>query len=416
MFRAALVLAVLLSIEAISWLAFLATDGALFSSARLQAERAVIIRGDLMQAPDPRKGGAYVVHPYLGFVLDPGYGGAADETGARLPISRLGFLGGDGDLPRRAPGKVVVAIFGGSVAQMLSTSGWDELRAALAAAPRFAGKEIVPFHAAMPGYKQPQQLLQLSYLLGLGAEMDVLIELDGFNEVATYPVESEAGRLFPPFPRGWPMIAQDLPERRPLLGEIVFWKSERRRLARVGQTPALRRCAAFNMAWRLADRAVMRAIERATRRLERVRAAGPSYQALGPDMGQADEQAAMALLVDVWWRSSVAMAGLCKAHGIEYHHFLQPNQYYEGSHPMGDDERRVAFSESAPYRRGARRGYPLLVAAGARIAASGAPYHDLTMLFAASSEPVYGDTCCHLAARGQALLAHAVAEAIAAGP
>jgi len=34
-----------------------------------------------------------------------------------------------------------------------------------------------------PGYKQPQQLLALAYFLSLGAEYDLIINLDGYNDI-----------------------------------------------------------------------------------------------------------------------------------------------------------------------------------------------------------------------------------------
>ena len=54
----------------------------------------------------------------------------------------------------------------------------------LAAAPAFRGREIVPLCFAHEGYKQPQQLLVLSYFLSIGQELDLVVNIDGFNEVA----------------------------------------------------------------------------------------------------------------------------------------------------------------------------------------------------------------------------------------
>ena len=47
------------------------------------------------------------------------------------------------------------------------------------------------------GWKQPQQLLALSWILALGGELDVLINVDGFNEVALDGVENAERGVFP---------------------------------------------------------------------------------------------------------------------------------------------------------------------------------------------------------------------------
>src|SRR6185436_13391576 len=48
----------------------------------------------------------------------------------------------------------------------------------------FSGKEIVPLCFSHEGYKQPQQLLVLAYFLSIGQPLDLVVNIDGFNEVA----------------------------------------------------------------------------------------------------------------------------------------------------------------------------------------------------------------------------------------
>ena len=61
------------------------------------------------------------------------------------------------------------------------------------------------------------------------------------------------------------------------------------------------------------------------------------------------------------------MHKLSLANQIEYFHFLQPNQYVRGSKILTEDERKVAYSESHPYKKGVESGYPRLVEAGKRL-------------------------------------------------
>jgi hypothetical protein len=117
-------------------------------------------------------------------------------------------------------------------------------------------------------------------------------------------------------------------------------------------------------------------------------------------------------LASIWRRCSEQLDRLCRADGIVYVHFLQPNQYVPGTKPMGAAEERRAWLASHPYRRGVEEGYPRLISAGRMLVAEGVDFHDLTQLFAGTREPRYVDTCCHLNRAGNAALAHAVAEVL----
>jgi hypothetical protein len=117
-------------------------------------------------------------------------------------------------------------------------------------------------------------------------------------------------------------------------------------------------------------------------------------------------------LVQIWEASSTQMQALCTANGIQYFHFLQPNQYDRGSKPLNDTERKTAFLEDYPYRRGVDQGYPLLKAAGKRLIASGEHFVDLTDIFKTTHETIYADTCCHFNERGNEIIAIRIAESI----
>ncbi|MEO1367751.1 MAG: hypothetical protein AAFX50_11285, partial [Acidobacteriota bacterium] len=99
--------------------------------------------------------------------------------------------------------------------------------------------------------------------------------------------------------------------------------------------------------------------------------------------------------------------------GGEYHHFLQPNQYVQGSKPLSPEELRDAFVSDSGFRRDVGRGYPRLVVAGEGLRADGVSFHSLHRIFADRPETLYADPCCHLNAAGYRLAAAAVAQRIA---
>ena len=117
------------------------------------------------------------LHPYFGFVRTD------NEQG---DVNNHGFAAAPYDYPfvKRNENQVVIGMFGGSVAAGFVRQGQDRLVQRLKQNPAFQDKEIVLLSFAQGGYKQPQQLLVLSYYLMIGQELDMVINLDGFNEVA----------------------------------------------------------------------------------------------------------------------------------------------------------------------------------------------------------------------------------------
>ena len=128
------------------------------------------------------------------------------------------------------------------------------------------------------------------------------------------------------------------------------------------------------------------------------------YVSHGPRFEYSSAEALYGHLARVWSRSSLQMAAVCRGLGIEYLHFLQPNQYVKGSKPVGAEELEAAIHEEHPYREGVEKGYSFLVKEGNWLREHGVNFHDLTMMFADNNEVLYQDTCCHVNTRGYDLV------------
>ncbi len=405
------VVLVLAAMELISVIAYRIVEGRAFSYREVRAQQAERQRplpvGELGTTTGRPQQFLQedVLHPYLGFVGDPAlYPGFSD----------WGFWGTLGpNAPHRAPDLLLVGIFGGSLAADLYQYGGARLKARLGESGEWAGRRIVLLNTAYGGYKQPQQLMALNYVLALGGEFDIVVNLDGFNDVALDAVENGPRGVFPAYPRGWALRVENF--RDPALvervGLVTYLRARRAGLAAGFAVPPWRYSVTAGLVWTLLDRLAAARIADARRALDAFRPADRQYQATGPAR-PATQAAAYEELVSVWARGSLQLDRLCRANGIRYFHFLQPNQYVEGSKPMGPDERRVAVNPAQPYRLGVERGYPLLRAKGRELAADGVAFRDLTMLFARVREPLYVDDCCHVNRRGYELLADAVADAI----
>ncbi len=364
----------------------------------------------------PALGVAEVVHPYLGFVLERTK--QFQSSGAGIDMENLGFGPHSGTLLRDpGPEDATIAIFGGSVAANFVRNGRAQrLAERLTATEPFRGKRLRVVLAGLGGYKQPQALMALEYLLALGARIDVALLLDGFNDVVLPMHDNLPNGVFPIFPRMWDARVRDLPSQ-PLqvaLGRLALDRERRRDLAiRFAGFP-LRFSRAAELAWFFLDARLTRAIVEDEARAEALRPRGGGVIATGPERVYASEDDAVRDVVATWRRSSLQMAEAARAKGISFVHFLQPNQYVPGSKPLGEDERARAFDEQMPYRHWVEVGYPRLVEAGESLRAAGVAFHDLSRAFADVHESLYVDTCCHFRPEGYDVLMESMVPAIVA--
>jgi hypothetical protein len=350
------------------------------------------------------------VHPYLGFVRRP----LDHEEPETLPINSFGFVDANPPIQHREKGKVIVGIVGGSLAEQFCEGGLPELEAQLRRFPRFADKRFAFVRLAISGYKEPQQLFVVNYLLALGAQFDLILNIDGFNEIALPVVENWPAGVYPSFPRNWGTRVLERRDTSVLrqMGEVVYLQdSDRNWAERFGAFPWCY-SPTCRLIWAVHHEWVGRQVLRGYKSTMDLRAKHRSFTAQGPPEKFADLPALLKHCVGVWKRSSLELAKCCDGLGIEYHHFLQPNQYVAGSKPMSKLETATAIDETYPAREAIIAGYPLLIAAGRELAASGEHFHDLTQIFAHETRQTYRDNCCHLNPTGNELLAVAIAKAI----
>lgn len=317
------------------------------------------------------------VHPYLG--------SASFRLAEQLAAA-----------PMPGEGEVVVGLFGGSLAVQLAVEGAGFFPQQLA---RVYGRPVKLVNLANSGFKQPQQLLALTYLLSQGGKLDVAICLDGFNEVALY---DEGDRdVHPSYPDGWKTRAGNALSPGMAIA-LAHRENARAAIASTAYraTTWLGRLPSAQLYFRLRLQRLSGQWDLAAKEVEAVPVvASPPFQ------GEA-----LTHLVETWATSTVQMDRLCRANGIDFFEFLQPNQYAPGAtKPMGPEEAKLALDPQQPVREGARRGFPLLQKAGATLSAEGVAHFDLTGIFSGTREPVYSDSCCHLNELGLKMLGEAIA-------
>jgi len=367
----------------------------------------------------------HILHPYLGFVANPGiYSHDAEfsRDNQTTVVNEEGFLG-DSPTLSKGPNEVVIVILGGSFAMNFYLDARDKLIEELRRSERFKNKKIRVISLSMSGYKQPQQLLALSYFLSLGADFDIVINLDGFNEVVLPFADNLRSNVYPFYPRFWQTYVSGTldVETAVQFGNLIQAKQQREQLRSTFSNSPLSSLNFGLITWEALDSRLKRRIRQQSASLaesigkQNSTTTTRSYERFGPRPPIAlTQDAILAKLVDNWANCSIQMNALGRTNDFEYFHFLQPNQYVTNSKEFTNEEEKHAYYKGGDYnyKTYAEKGYPLLITKGKDLSRQNVAFKDLTMVFKQSSETVYEDMCCHINRHGNEIVAEAIAATI----
>ncbi len=374
---------------------------------------------------------AFRLHPYFGFVVAPSALAAEDRAERGIAHNNHGF-GSPHNYPYqpRSERQLVVGFFGGSVAAKLERfeRGREIIGKRIAATFGRSSSEVTILSFAQGGFKQPQQLLIYDYFRALGQRLDVVVNIDGFNEIALSARNVRAG------------VAIDMPSMdhlsalRQLAGGVFLDQAESGYLeAMLSVRESYRKYSRTHVrtssrdAWELSFASGF-FVDRKMTKLHRNRFRSDllayqelnasrdeaSWLYLNPRPASAADPSADGLTatVELWAQASSMMHSMQSRNGGAYLHFVQPNQYHPTQRLYGQRERAVAIDEQSPYAEPIRRGYPRLREEIVRLKATGVPVYDLSELFDDLEEEAYVDNCCHYTDAGQEALAKAIAEVV----
>jgi hypothetical protein len=367
---------------------------------------------------------AYRIHPYFGFQIRP----EPLRSPAASTYNNHGF-DSPWDWPReRRPGEYLVGVFGGSVASKLTRYELDHGVMARAVAPAIGRSpdHVVFLNFAQGGFKQPQQVQILAYFLAIGQELDAVVNVDGFNEVALGARNQ----------RGGVAASQPSIEHVAALQGVTPFGSDGRRAIMLATRDAYARYArTYNRAWSgdapemvFATGFVWNYLRYShqLRRFLHLReqlltrrtgdAGSVSWLYLQPSPYAVDGEIAWDAVLDVWENGAATFARLARAGGLPAVQVLQPNQYFPTARRFSDAEAAVALAEASPYRALVPPGYEGLTERAARLAVAPEPttVHELFRLFDDLDAPAYEDDCCHYTDAGNERLAATIGRMLAA--
>jgi hypothetical protein len=166
---------------------------------------------------------------------------------------------------------------------------------------------------AIGAYKQPQQLITLSYLLSLGAKFDYIINIDGFNEVTLPIIENSNLNIHPAFPMYWGQLNTSVIniEQQRLIGSMVFYKESRAFVASLFSK--LRFNVSSSVIWAIIDKIYLNKINllitiKNTKK--------ESFSTHGPEYAKVPIKEDLRRYSKIWIRSSLAMNKLAENSGL----------------------------------------------------------------------------------------------------
>ena len=344
------------------------------------------------------------ISPYFGF----------PEKVSGGHVNNYGFAVGKGkkriDYPYTpAEGEFVVAIFGGSVASGFCQDEGAFIEASLARHPDLRGRTPVVLNFAAGAVKQPQQLIYLNYFLGLGQKFDLVINIDGFNDVPGAVANCYHG-FHPAMPQAILLRSFDAMTSVPRLARASLKYFSR--LARAEFRLDKMNHSFWKYLVPLAIKSRQQAVIETLRRnppeelevdslLEVQRAGERDYLREGPE-GQAEIRAQV---VDLWKNYTRLMIGACDFAGVPCIHAIQPNRSYSTKVMNGGDGEVLSRSRNRLFEAVVRDAWPEMIEFLSAIGKFRRIYCHMTDVMDDLSEDVLADADCHFNSRGHRAMA-----------
>ncbi|MFY7802712.1 MAG: hypothetical protein ACOVQ7_04735 [Limnoraphis robusta] len=358
------------------------------------------------------------LHPFFGFVQKPG-----PDFRPGFKYNNYGFITPyDYPFEKTNENQIIVGVFGGSVASNYSIY---EVRNGLLEKifrqiPQYKNKEIIILSLAIGGYKQPQQLLILNYMLARGQKFDLIINIDGFNEVALSSLNNERQLdLAMPSPAHIEPLTglanNSLSDKA--LKTLLEIKENKEELGEGLERLQDCQLASCNAVMSVYVETLVKNYRENLQKFERYR-----NRPLDDDQESVvffynqDEVLPDAVffeqVADYWAKTSILMHQVAAANNIPYFHFFQPNQYWQTNRKFSEAEKKIALNEVSPYKKGVTIGYPLLLERIDELKANNVNIFNAVNIFDQISEPVYKDNCCHYNAKGEEIFSTYIGRSI----
>ena len=360
------------------------------------------------------------LHPFFGYVLKQG---AFTNEKLKLKVNKHGFFSlYEYPFIKTNKKQFIIGVFGGSVANNFAVDEYKNQRLSkkLQSYPEFADREIVVLNFGNGGYKQPQQLLILNYFLALGQELDLVLNIDGFNEVALSNLNNKAQ-----IELGMPSVQHIQPLTNlasnvsPEVMSAIVQINDNKKQLKAGidklQTCQLALChAVTSLRVKQLVNNYQQAIVKYDAQVKNSNAdtANSSIVYIPKAESVLSDRAAFDKMASMWYESSIGMNQILSSRKIKYFHFIQPNQYYPTKRAFTAKEKEIAINKESPYIEGVKKGYPVLLSKVDDLQKARVNVFSAVNILDNTKETVYKDACCHYNSVGEEVLANYISSSI----
>lgn len=365
------------------------------------------------------------LHPFFAYVLEPG---AFEHKESGLKINNYGFFSPyDYPFIKTNDNQFIVGVFGGSVANNFyvhamvnnktkNTGFIQKIREI----PELKNKEIIFLNFAGGGYKQPQQLLILNYFLSIGQKMDMILNIDGFNEVALSNLnnKSQIELSLPSVQHLQSLTSLANSDMKMMRAVVNLTDKKQELMTAINQLENCKLAICYSW-YSLKTRKIFNSYQESLIKYDQ-RVAKVANKLGGKDslvfftkMPQVlDDQTAYAKMVNNWFESSLSMKRIADSRNIPYFNIIQPNQYYQTNRVFTPEEKNGLIIPDHPYAEGVKKGYPVLLSRVNDLKEVQVNIFSAVNVFDNQKETVYKDACCHFNDLGEDMFADFIFKAI----
>lgn len=353
-------------------------------------------------------------HPFFGFIQKP-----RQDFRPGFKNNNYGFISPyDYPFKKTKSNQFIIGVFGGSVASNYAIYQVQNqiLPKYLKQLPGLKDKEFIILSFATAGYKQPQQLLILNYFLALDQELDMVVNIDGFNEVALSNLNNKNK-----IDLAMPSIQHILPLTNiannslstTAMKETIAIKESKVRINRGLKSMQECKLAACDALTSIYVQNLVNNYRQDVIRFEKENSQpqnddGGSVMYINLNNSVMKDDAAFEQIAQNWAKSSIFMHKVLSASNVPYFHVFQPNQYYQTKRVFSEAEKRIAFNKDTPYAKAVELGYPALFKKLPNLAKNNINLVNAVNVFDQTKDAVYVDSCCHYNQAGEVVFSNYV--------
>jgi len=355
-------------------------------------------------------------HPFFGFIQKP----SADFRPG-FKVNNYGFISPyDYPFKKTKPNQFIIGVFGGSVASDYAIFQVQNkiLPKYLKQLPRLKDQEFIILSFATGGYKQPQQLLILNYFLALGQELDMVVNIDGFNEVALSNLnnKNQIDLAMPSLQHILPLtnLANNSLSIKAMKATVRIQENK----AKINQAlTTLQNCtlAACDALTSVYIQNLVNNYKTDVINFEKERTKqqdGGSVIYINTNKSVLEDSVAFEQMAQNWAKSSIFMHKVLSASNVPYFQVLQPNQYYQTKRVFSAAEKQIAFNQDTPYAKAVELGYPALFKKFPNLEKNHIDILNGVNVFDKTKDAVYVDSCCHYNQAGEVIFSDYVGSSI----